>query len=533
MHTAPLISLENITVRLRDRPYLHNTSWQINPNENWAVLGPNGSGKTTFARTLLGQIPIIKGRIKYCFSEDDPHSRPDVAGQMGHVAPELQREIFARENRKDFFGELSGNRQEFTSVKDLITHQAAGGNRQSRHYDNRMHEVAENIGLLQLLDRNVTSLTTGEMNTVLIARALFKNPKLLILDEPFAGLDEPTRRSLADTINRLAQTKVQLILITHRFDEIVPCITHVMLLKQGQLYQTGEKNAVFRPQTIEEAYELDRPMLQLDPQALFSAPPGSAAMKSQAADNLPSAGPRVLIKMKQVTVQYGSRIILDGLNWKVKDGENWMIRGPSASGKSTVLTLINGDNLQAYANDITLFGQRRGAGQSIWDIKERIGYISSDLQLKQHQHTDAFEVVCSGFFASNGLYRKCSAEQFAKARAWFRFLGIRDLADQKFGRLSHGQRQLILLARAMVKAPVFLILDEPLQGLDIKNKAKLRNVFDYIGYQTPTNLIYVPDQGEENLNCITHVLQMDRGKAIHTGLKCQSSQISDHDQSNG
>jgi molybdate transport system ATP-binding protein len=120
--------------------------------------------------------------------------------------------------------------------------------------------------------------------------------------------------------------------------------------------------------------------------------------------------------------------------------------------------------------------------------------------------------VCSGFFASNGLYRKCSAEQLAMARAWSQFLGIDALADQTFGCLSHGQRQLILLARAMVKSPVFLILDEPLQGLDIKNKSKLKNVFDYIGRHTPTNLIYVPDQEAETLDCITHVLQMKRGK---------------------
>lgn len=513
MQTTPLISLENITVRLRDRPYLHNTSWQIHSNENWVVLGPNGSGKTTFARSLLGEVPIVRGKITYHFSDDDRQSRAAVANAMGYVAPELQREIVEREIRKNLFRELSGKRHEFTSVKELIFKQtvdAANG----IHRNKRLREVSEKIGIEALLERDVTSLSTGELNTALIARALFKKPKLLILDEPFEGLDEPSRRSLADAINALAHTGIQLILITHRFEEIFPNVTHVLLLKQGQIYKAGKKEAVFRSEIIEDAYEVDNPSLQPDPQKLFNALPQYKENKLQPAHKEHTDPPRVLIEMQNVTVQYGPKLILDGFNWVVKDGENWMIRGPSAAGKSTVLSLIHGDNLQAYANEIYLFGQKRGAGQSIWDIREKIGYISSELQLRQHQHTDVLAVVCSGFFASNGLYRKCSTEQLATADAWSRFLGVKALADHKFGRLSHGQRQLILLARAMVKSPVFLILDEPLQGLDIKNKSKLQAVFDYIGRHTSTNLIYVPDQEAEQLNCITHILRMDQGRVI-------------------
>ena len=193
-----------------------------------------------------------------------------------------------------------------------------------------------------------------------------------------------------------------------------------------------------------------------------------------------------------------------------------MVLGPRGAGKSTVLSIILGDNLQAYANEVYLFGKKRGSGESIWDIKKQIGFISSDLQVRQHKNIDAFDVVCSGFFDSNGLYKKCSSKELQIAREWINFLGIAELADQKFGRLSHGQRQLTLIARAMVKSPEIMVLDEPFQGLDITNRKKIGEVFEYIGSHTHTNIIYVPNQDEERLKCITHELNMDGGRAVDT-----------------
>jgi len=513
MKPEPLITLENTTVRLRDRLYLQNTFWQINSNEHWAILGPNGSGKTTFARSLFGAIPIVRGKIIYHFSKKNRQNPAVIANTIGYVSPELHRDIIKRENLKDQLRDFSGEAHQITSVKQLILNDIVG----LIDTEKRLGRVAQKIGIGALLERDVKSLSTGEMNAALIAKALIKQPKLLILDEPFEGLDKPSRNALAETINELAAANLHLILITHRFEEMVPNISHVLLLKQGRIYLAGKKKTVFTPKNINRVYEINNASIQPDPQKLMSAVRALTKRTPPPAENKRTAEPQVLIEMKNVTVKYGDRLILDRFNWIVKQGENWALLGPKGAGKSTVLSIIRADNLQAYANEIYLFGKKRGSGESIWDIRAKIGYISSDLQLRQHQNINAFDVVCSGFFDSNGLYRKCNTAELSNAREWVEFLGIADLCGQKFGHLSHGQRQLILIARAMVKFPQFLILDEPFQGLDIKNKSKLRRVFEYIGNHTHTNLIYVPDQDEEKLNCTTHVLNMEHGRAAYAG----------------
>jgi len=229
-----------------------------------------------------------------------------------------------------------------------------------------------------------------------------------------------------------------------------------------------------------------------------NAPQKTAAIRSE-----------VLVSMVDVTVKYENTIILDGLNWTMKSGENWVILGPNGCGKTTLLNLVTGDNPQAYANKIYLFGRRRGSGESIWDIKRRTGIVSSEFHIRYRKPIAAFEVVLSGFFDSVGLYRNASTEQRESAAHWLEVLGVADKSERIFSQLSYGEQRMLLLARSLVKMPRILILDEPYQGLDRINRARIIDAIDVIGSHSETNFIYVTHYPDEIPSCMTRMLRFE------------------------
>jgi molybdate transport system ATP-binding protein len=232
-----------------------------------------------------------------------------------------------------------------------------------------------------------------------------------------------------------------------------------------------------------------------------------------AGKNLKGDHHKRLVSLQGVSVKYGQTMVLDNLSWTLNSGENWAIIGPNGSGKTTLLSLIAGDNPQAYSNQIYLFGRRRGSGESIWEIKQKIGLISSEFQIRYRKAITTFEVVLSGFFDSVGLYRHSSPAQREIARQWMVLLRIGDQADRRFNTLSYGLQRLALLARAMVKSPLLLILDEPCQGLDRPTRRVMMELLDYIGRRTTSSIIYVSHHQQERPACITHVLRFIKTKS--------------------
>jgi molybdate transport system ATP-binding protein len=236
-----------------------------------------------------------------------------------------------------------------------------------------------------------------------------------------------------------------------------------------------------------------------------------------------TSGPQELIAMKNTTVRYGGHIVLDHIDWTVRTGENWAVLGPNGAGKSKLLELITGDNVQGYANEIHLFGRRKGSGESIWEIKEKLSTVSAEFQMRYQKRIPAYDVICSGFFDSIGLYQSCTEEQHRTVREWLGLLKMEDMARKRFDHLSHGQQRLILLARAMVKSPLLMILDEPCDGLDYANRRKVLEFIEFIGSQTATDLIYVTHHKDELPACITHTLVLEKGKIVAAGGKAALS----------
>jgi molybdate transport system ATP-binding protein len=333
------------------------------------------------------------------------------------------------------------------------------------------------FGIDELMGKQMVMLSSGELRRLQIVKALLTDPRVLIIDNPYIGLDANTRTLLTDLLQRLINERgLQLILVVSRKEDIPSFVT--------RLVEMGESH----PLTPPEEWNLAMRSLQ------------ASSPCERASGEVSSA----IISFRDVSLRYGEHTIFKGLNWEVRRGERWALHGRNGSGKSALLGLICGDNPQAYACDISLFGCRRGTGESIWDIKKRIGYVSPEMHRAYLKDLPAIEIVASGLRDSVGLYVRPRPEQMSACMEWMRVFGIEDLAERTFLKLSSGEQRMVLLARAFVKDPELLILDEPLHGLDTQRREMVRALIDSFCSRPEKTLIMVTHYPEELPTCITH-----------------------------
>ncbi len=486
---APLLSLQDVTARIRDRRILPGTSWTIRAGQAWAVVGPNGAGKSTLLGLLTGATPSVSGKVIRHAADARPQ-------RIGHVSFELLEKLAAREIRAEEARQFSGRLESVTTAADLIGEKALGKKGPAA-------EVVDRFGIRPLLDRHFTRLSSGELRRVLLVRALAQGPGLLVLDEPFEGLDAESQQALRDAISAMIRSGRTVVLATHRIEALPAGISHVLGIRDGRVVKAGPKSQVLHTDMAGRLF----PPEPAEPASPQARPPVPEQTRGQ-------GGTPPLVEMKGVSVSYGKTRVLENIDWTVRKGEHWALLGPNGAGKTTLLSLIAGDHPQAYANRIFLFGRRRGSGESIWDIKRRISLVSFEFQLRYRKPISAMEAVLSGFSDSVGFYRRASAKERQAAEKWLSFVGLATRGDSRFDRLSYGERRRVLLARCLVKNPDLLILDEPCQGLDPDMRARLLSLIERIGRRRSFSLLYVTHHEDEIPACIDHVLRLpDRKRA--------------------
>jgi molybdate transport system ATP-binding protein len=496
---SPLITVAGIRVRLRDRWLFDGLSWTIQTNEQWTIAGPNGAGKTSLAKAIAGRLPVVQGSIHYHALGDAP---PTEA--IAYVASDDRRALWLRERRLDHARGFAGRHHDATTVGQWLAPPHSPGCDAGQTAES-LADIHRIFRLQALVDKPLMAVSTGEMSRVLLARELIRRPKMLILDEPFEGLDAPGRRELTAMLDGLALSGLPMVLVVHRPEERLAATTHMLTLDHGRIAAAGP--------TAELADAFPGGRTAGLPSQNRSQPLSFADIGH---DPLTS-GDEPLIDMRDTTVRYDETVVLDRLNWTVKKGEHWAITGPNGAGKSTLLKLITGACLQVYANRIRLFGEPRGTGQTLGEIRRRLGVVSHDLASGYQKRMSAMEVVCSGFFDSVGLYRRCDAGQRAAAAGWLDRLGVSSLSQTPFDQLSQGQRQMILIARAMVKPPQLMILDEPCSGLDPENRKNVLELVESIGAGGGTGLLFVTHHEAEIPACISHRLALDGGRVAACG----------------
>lgn len=478
MRPPPLVQLDNVSVSLSGRRVLHGLNWRWQPGECWAVLGANGSGKSTFLRLVAGEAhpdPVDGGRRTYGLNGELSPSAVGVREQVAFVSPEQQERYLNLEwvrTGRDVL--LTGFHQTDYLYQRLTAEQKTAA-----------EKLAEELRLGPLLRRDVQTLSQGEFRRVLIARALLGRPRLLLLDEFTDGLDAAMRATLLATVQRAAETGTNVLLATHREDELIPALGRRLVLEEGRIIAAkGHKG-----RKAISAGNVQRPTSNA--QRPKAAPAPSPALKVErwtlhVGRSPPSTS--FLFRLRNVSVYRDRKAVLRNFNWEMRPGEHWTVTGPNGCGKSTFLKLLLGELHPALGGTIHRFGETRR--HTLWEIRACVGYVGPDLQTAYRDDLTAREVVASGWFASIGLLDAVTRAQWRQVDEVVEQFDLRELAQENFLRLSYGQRRRVLLARAVVHRPQVLLLDEPLDGLD-SGSDKLMRVHLRILSESGTALVVV------------------------------------------
>ena len=483
--------------------------------EHWGVVGPNGCGKSVLARLLSGALFAPEAEIDYGFSGprgSDPERAVAVVSleRQAQLLAEMDayvqmRWIASEEEATPTLGAwLSQDSVEDVDPWEKVERPA----RAVAAFARRRGAVVREMGLGGLLDRHLVSLSNGETRRALLARALLAAPRLLLFDAPYVGLDAASRRILAAAVDRtVADGSSAVLLATVRREELPRGLTHLLELDaSGRVVFQGPV-ASSHGRIVASSHGRIVPS---DHTTIRPSDHQTAGPTQWTVQGAPTSSARKLVEMRDVSVVYGDRVVFEHLDWTVRAGERWLLAGPNGCGKTTLLAFVIGDHPQAYANDVRLFGVRRGTGESIWSIKRRIGWVSPELHACMDRGASVLDTVLSGLDDTPYLNGPRTPARVRRAREALAAVGLSGAESAPFGALSGGGQRLALLARAIVKRPPLLVLDEPCQNLDRPNCERFVALVDRLCADPATTLLYVTHLADTEPRCITHRLLAGR-----------------------
>lgn len=487
-----LIKVSGATVRYLDQLVFDGLEFDWQEGQHWAIVGDSGKQLTAFLDTLLGRTMVTRGSIIRPFAaayQKEQEEKGEVHSFRDLIAVVSQQYPFKnKSNLQNFYYQQRFNSMEAEEALTLSAYLSNVEAKVNGFWD--LERVLERMRLKDLADKSLIKLSNGETRRLAIAAALMKHPKILLLDQPLTGLDVQTRAQFDQILQEIIQSGIHVILSTHS-NEIPASITHVGILKDKKI------EAIFRREDWKATTSEEETMESFDEKMLQRLLQPSVGQ-----------GQDEMIRLEKVTIRYAGNTILDRVDWIVLAGEKWQLKGPNGAGKSTLLSLILGENPQAYANDIWLFGRKRGTGESIWDIKKQIGFVAPELSRFFPPNQTCIKVVLSGLFDTMGLFKKVTEAQEKLAMDWLALFRMAGNSQKLLKQVSLEEQRFVLLARALIKQPKLLVLDEASQGMDEFQRALFKKTVDQVCAYTGLSLIYVSHYKEDIPSCVDRVFEL-------------------------
>lgn len=477
--SQPVVHIAHFNLKYHQKPVLQDLSWVINRNDNWLLCGSSGTGKTSLAKAIAGLIPVPNGEISIHFNPESA-----LPALVHYVANWYQFKDL--EGASNFYYQQRYNSSVTVTTATVIAELEIYGKQHGLQFE-EIDAILNALGFSALKNSPLIQLSSGEHKKLQLVKALWLKPQLLILDQPYNGLDTLSRKNLNVLLEKIAAAGTQLILISNE-TELPAVINRFAEIREGAL-----KEVSFEERALDLVEEISKPV----PSFLNNVAVSSTA------DHV--------IKMIDVNISYSGKQVLKNINWEVNPGEKWLLQGYNGSGKSTLLSLIAGDHPQAYSNNFYLFGNKRGTGESIWEIKERIGLISPELHWYFDASATVWQSIASGFYDSSGLFCSPGATKNAQVDELIQYFGLGEYKNRLMNELPLGKQRLTLLARTIIKNPEILILDEPCQGLDQQQTQHFNKLVDEL-CKNGTTLIYVGHFESQLPSCLEKRILLENGE---------------------